>query len=132
MLSRLHPGFQAGAVAALVGCIAWAGDPWLGLDRDLAALAEGAAQTVIVFGCCTALMTLVPEKRGSADRIRWWDLGLGLFVVLVTALLDGDQGTGLAPLVLLLIVPVFVVYIAFLVLLFRCAPLAPQADPASR
>jgi hypothetical protein len=127
MLSKLHGGFQAGAVAAVVGGVAWAGDPWLGLDRDLAALAEGAAQTVIVFGSCTALMTLVPEKRGSADQIRWLDLGLGCLVLLFTVLVDGQEDSAAAlVLVLLLIIPVFIVYIAFLVLLFRCAGLTPR------
>jgi len=35
-------------------------------------------------------------------------------------------------LVLTLVVPVLVVYVAFLVLLFRCAPFTPEGATASR
>jgi hypothetical protein len=131
-LSRLHEGFQVAAVATVVGAVAWAGDPWLGIDRGLAAVAESVAQTVIVFACCTALIALVPEKRSSADQIRWWDLGLGVVVLAAVTLLEGREAPLVTPLLILAIVPVFVVYIAFLVLLFRCAPLAPRAPAASR
>jgi hypothetical protein len=131
-LSRLHVGFRVAGAAAACGLVAWAADPWLGVDRDLASSVEGVAQTVIVFATCTALMTLVPDRRRTADLIRWWDLGLGLAVLAIGFLMEGQSGSDAAFLVLLLIVPVFVVYIAFLVLLFRCAPLTPRAATASR
>lgn len=125
-LQRWHAGFGVGAAAAALGFLAWAADPWLGLEQGIASTLEGVAQTVIVFTTCTALMALVPEKRRSAELIRWWDLGLGLVVLAISLLLEGQSSNDAAVLVLLLIVPVFVVYIAFLVLLFRCAPLAPR------
>lgn len=131
-LQRWHSLFGIGGAAAVVGFLAWAADPWLGVDQGIASTLEGVAQTVIVFTTCTALMALVPEKRRSADLIRWWDLGLGLAVLAISFLMEGQSGSDAAFLVLLLIVPVFVVYIAFLVLLFRCAPLAPRAATASR
>ena len=130
-LARLHGGFQVAAVAAAVGGISWAGDPWLGIDRDLASWGEVAAQTVVVFAMCTALMTLVPEKRESANRIRWADLGLGLVAVLVGAMFEGTYDAGPALLILLLVIPALVVFVCFLVLLLRCAPLAPQPVAAS-
>jgi hypothetical protein len=128
-LSDLHRGLRIAGAAAAVGLLAWAADPWLGVDQGLAAIVEVVAQTVIVFATCTALMELVPAKRESANLIRWWDLGIGLVVMLFTVLLDGTRGSapGLLILVLLLVVPALVVYVAFLVLLFRCA----GSDPAT-
>jgi len=131
-LQRWHAGFGLGGAAAVVGFLAWAGDPWLGVDQGIASTVETVAQTVIVFATCTALMVLVPEKRRSADLIRWWDLGLGLVALLVGFLFAGEEGGVAVLLVLTLVVPVLVVYVAFLVLLFRCAPFTPEGATASR
>ena len=128
-LAKLHGGFLVAAFAACAGLLAWAANPWLGVSQDVATMAETIAQTVLVFATCTALMTLVPAQRRTADLIRWWDLGLGIVVTLLGWALEGAD-SGPALLVLLLIVPVIGVYIWFLVLLFRCAEEEPV--PASR
>lgn len=125
-LAKLHGGFQVSAAAAVVGLAAWAGDPWLGVDRDLASLAELAAQTTIGFATCTAIMALMPEKRASADRLRWWNLGLGLLALTLAALFHDEAGNGVFLMILLVVIPAIVVYIGFLVLLFRCARLQPR------
>lgn len=130
-LAKLHGGFQMALVATAVGGLAWAGDPWLGVDRDLASWGELAAQTVVVFAMCTALMSLVPAKSESANTIRWADLALGLLAVLVGAMFEGQYDAGPALLILLLIIPALVIYVCFLVLLFRCAPLTPEPAVAS-
>ena len=125
-LTKLHGGFRVAAVAAAVGGVAWAGDPWLHLDQDLASWGEIAAQTVVVFAMCTALMDLVPEKRESANQIRWADLALGLLAALLGALFEGQYDAGPALLILLLVIPALVVYVCFLVLVFRCARIDPE------
>ena len=131
-LRRWHTLFGISGAAAVVGFLAWAADPWLGVDQGTASVVEGIAQTVVVFATCTALMDLVPERRSTADLIRWWDLGLGVVALLVGALFAGEEGGGAVLLVLLLVIPALVVYVAFLVLLFRCAPVTPRAATASR
>lgn len=128
-LAKLHGGFLVAAFAAGVGLVAWAANPWLGVDQDVAATAETVAQTVLVFASCTALMALVPQQRRTADQIRWWDLGLALLATALGWALEGTDD-GAAFLVLLLIVPVLGVYIWFLVLLFRCANEEPAAASA--
>jgi hypothetical protein len=127
-LAQLHAGFRVAAFACLAGLVAWAGDPWLGIDQDITSSVEYVAQTVVAFAVCTALMSVVPKRRRTADLIRWWDLALSIFIAVLAAALDGE--TSVTPLVLLLIVPVVWVFVAFLVLLFRCAREQPATASA--
>lgn len=123
-LAKMHPGFAISTAGAGVGLVAWAAHPWLGVGKDVAELAELVAQTSIVFATCTALMSLVPQKRSSANVIRWADLGIGIVALLAIAALRDTDGAAL------LVVPLVLIglgiFIAFLVLLFRCARLGPQ------
>ena len=130
-LAPLHRLFGVSAAAAVVGLFSWAADPWLGVDQEPASVAEILAQTVIVFATCTALMELVPDKRDSANLIRWLDLGLGLLALALGAAFEGETGGGAVVLVLLLVIPALAVYVAFLVLLFRCARLSPEPATGS-
>jgi hypothetical protein len=123
-LGKRHLGFRVSGIAAGIGLAAWAADPWLGVDRELAELVELVAQTTIVFATCTALMALVPAKASSANLIRWLDLGIGVVALLAIAALRDSAAA--AALVIPLVVVGLGVFVAFLVLVFRCAEIDPQ------
>jgi hypothetical protein len=117
-LRRLHGGFSVATFACGLGLLGSLPD-WLGGQGSLLALAASVAETVLVFAVCTAIIDLVPGRRAGANAIRWWDLGLTVALVPVLALAS-DQ-PDFEPLVLLTGLAVFVVFISFLVLLFRTA-----------
>ena len=62
-------------------------------------------------------MSLAPDRRASANAIRWWDLGLSVALLLVLALAAADPAFGV--LAVLVGIAALVVLICFVVLLFR-------------
>ena len=128
LVARMHRGFAVAALAAAGGLVSWAAHPWLGVTQGSAEVAELVAQTVLVFATCTALMDLVPEKRRSAEKIRWADFGISLVGLLGVAAISAgapDDVDGLALLVIPLVLFALFVLACFIVLLFRCARTAP-------
>ena len=117
-LSRLHRAFAVAAAAAALGLVASVPD-WMAPGQSLVAMATSVAETVLVFATCTGIMSLAPDRRASANAIRWWDLGLSVALVPVLALAAADPAFGVAA--VLLGIAALVVLICFVVLLFRTA-----------
>lgn len=131
-LTRLHPGFVGAAVAAtigiLVGCATLLGEAGPVL-RQL----EGIATTGVVFGTCTALIALAtsPRDRGTANTIRWLDLGLtalGFVPLLITGGETVEVGAELAVVIVPLVILALGVLIWFLVLVWRVEMLEKPAS----
>jgi hypothetical protein len=117
-LSRLHGGFTVATVACGLGLLASVPD-WLGGRGDVLTMATAVAETVLVFATCTAIVDLVPGRRAGANAIRWWDLGLTVGLLPVIALAGWEPG--LTAVALLVGLGALVVFVCFLVLLFRAA-----------
>jgi hypothetical protein len=117
-LRPLHAGFTAATVAAVVGLVASLPD-WVGVAPNLAGTATTLAETVLVFATCTAIMALVPDRRGRANTLRWWDLALT--VILVPLVVLAVVEPGFVVLALFAGLAALVVLVCFLVLLFRTA-----------
>ncbi|MBS43939.1 MAG: hypothetical protein CMH83_12410 [Nocardioides sp.] len=124
-----HPAYGVGAAAGALGVLisvpAVLGEP-TGLLATLAAV----AQTVVVFATCTALVATVPRVRGSADVLRWADLGLMLVSASFAFALDsGSTGDdGLALTVAGLVLVALGVAVWFVVVVVR----ASQEQPVPR
>ncbi|HSV39914.1 MAG TPA: hypothetical protein VLI04_14245 [Nocardioidaceae bacterium] len=100
---------------------------WFGGKNDLIDTATAAATTLVVFSVCSAIMAAVPARRVTADRIRWWDLGLTLAgVPLLIALSENHD---LAFFAFAWGAATLAVLVWFLVLLFGTAKLPPTGIP---
>jgi len=117
-LSPLHRAFAWSVAASVLGLVASVPE-WLGTGGALVSAATSVAETVLVFATCTAIIALVPARRSAADAIRWADLGLSLAFVPVLLLAAADPDLG--ALTLLVGLAAMVVFVCFLVLLFRTA-----------
>lgn len=117
-LSRLHRAFTVSVAASALGLVASVPD-WFAPAGSLVTAATSVAETALVFATCTGIIALVPERRAGANAIRWWDLGLSVAFVPVVALAAADPDLG--ALALLVGLAALVVFVCFLVLLFRTA-----------
>jgi hypothetical protein len=130
-LRHLDPSFVIASVAALVALLVSIPD-WLGSGSSLLSFVGYVALVAVVFTTCTALMGLAPTRRGSANVIRWWFLGVSALAMLIGLRGPGTVGRereGLVMLVLPLVIAGLAVAVWFVVLLFQCARLDPPARP---
>ncbi|MFC4784318.1 hypothetical protein ACT8ZV_07575 [Nocardioides sp. MAHUQ-72] len=125
-LSRLHPAFPVVAVACGLGLVA-SGPDWVGRGGPVVAVEITVAETVVVFATCTAVMALLPERRGGANALRWWDLGLTLVLTVLLLVAAGEPDVGV--LALLVGIAELVVFVCFIVLLFKAARATPPTVP---
>ena len=91
--------------------------------------ATSVAETLAVFGSCTAVMRLVPERRATANALRWWELGLTLAFLLLVTLTAENHDFGLPA--LLVGLAALVVLVCVIVLLFRAARTEPPRGKKS-
>lgn len=129
-MSSRHGGFQVAVVLAAIEVVASL--PLVVTETVPALLStfEVLLQTGFVFAVCTGLIATLthrPDKAGSANVIRWLDLGLSL--LLAPMLLIVGAATGevdvLGPFALMLGVVGLAVAVWFVVLLFQV-----RDDPA--
>ena len=121
-LSRLHGAFRVVAAACGLGLVASVPD-WVGIGGAAVAIATTVAETLVVFATCTAIMALVPERRGRADALRWWDLGLTLALAVLSAVATEQPDLGV--LAVAAGIADLVVFVCFVVLLFGAAKATP-------
>jgi hypothetical protein len=132
-LARWHRGFLLGAAGSVLGLVVSLPD-WVGGGPGWVQPATTVAETAVVFGTCTALVALLPERRTSANLVRWWDLGLMLVAVLVVfpVAFDGEPpglgAVGMA-LALALGLATVVVFVCFCVLVLRASGDSPEMGP---
>jgi hypothetical protein len=117
---ELHPGarrwFGAAAVASAVAVVPAVPD-WFGVQHPMITVSVTAAETVLVFATCTAIMAVLPARRATANAVRWLDLGLSLaFAALIGAAVAVPE---LGVVALLIGLASLAVFVWFLVLLFR-------------
>ena len=123
-----HPGLLGAFIASCLGLVSSVVQLLPdGELTPLVAVGESVAQTGVVFGVCTALMTLGPEPRirSQAGLVRWLDLGLALIGVVLAPLLTGAPTLSFAAttgaavgVFLLLVVAAIVVFVWFMLLLW--------------
>jgi len=114
-LAKEHPAFGIASLACLVGGAVSVPD-WFGPGGNFVTLVTGLAETVVVFATCTGVMAVCPQERRTADRLRWWVLGLGLALLALA-----PAARDLAALVIAVGLAGVVVFVLFLVMLFRAA-----------
>jgi len=114
-LMARHAAFRAVLAACGVGLVCSLPD-WVGVTGNLLSVPTAVAETVVVFATCHAILALLPARRGTANAVRWWDLGLLLVGWLVVALARREQGVDAAVVVLAL--AQLAVFVCFVVLLF--------------
>jgi O-antigen/teichoic acid export membrane protein len=123
-LARAHPAgrsaFTVATAAAVAGLLPSLPD-WVGSDHPVIELVIAVAMFVVVFATCTALMVVVPQRRDSANKIRWWTLWIDLSAFVLIAL--AAEREDIAGLVVLAAVGALVIAVWFFVLLFGCARL---------
>jgi len=113
-----HVAFKAVTAACVVGLVCSLPD-WVGVTGALLTVPVAVAETVVVFATCSAVMALLPARRSTANALRWWDLGLLVAGLLVVAVARREPDVDLA--VVVLAVTQLVVFIWFVVLLFRAS-----------
>lgn len=114
-LARRHRGLLLATLGCGLGLLAslpeWAqpAEVWTNLVT--------VAEVAVVFGTCSALMSLRPGRRAAANTIRWWDLALTLAAFPLAALAGAEGGVWLVVLIAF-IVAALAVFVWFLVLVF--------------
>jgi hypothetical protein len=122
-----HVAFWAVLAACAVGLLCSL-PAWVGVTGVLVTAPVVVAETVVVFATCSAVMALLPGRRGTANALRWWDLGLllGGWLVVAVARQDSDFDA----LVIVLAIAQLVVLVWFVVLLFGASREHP--DPRAK
>ncbi len=116
-LAGRHRAFGLASSAAFVGLVVSV-PLWFG-GQDALELVHLVAELVVVFSVCTAVMAVCPAHRASADRLRWWTLGVTAAGAITVVLAREDDA--LAPLALVVVLAGLVVFVLVVLLLFRAA-----------
>lgn len=129
-LSERSAGFRVAQVLALLEALVSLPMVVTEQPGTLVTSADAALETAFVFSVCTGLIASLPhrpDRTGSANVIRWLDLGLAVVLVPSLLLLDAADGglDVLGPLALMLILVGLAVAVWFVVLLFQV-----KDDPA--